>query len=138
MKKMSFKFEKSHKIRVILAVAVILLGLVTIGLVSTPYGNPPQCEGIQHPNRGDNCIIGANIGAGIIFFFGLVVVWLGVLGLLATFAYRARQSHQQTKQRWLLAAIAIVFVTPFILWHFFITIPGNQAIEKVKQDEAAF
>lgn len=135
---MRFKFKSPHKIRIIIALAVILFGLATIGFVFTPYGNPPQCEGIQHPDKGDNCIIGANIGAGIIFFFGLIIVWLGILGLTASSAYRAKQLHQQTKQRWLLAAVAILCITPFILWHFFITLPGNHAIERVEQEEVAF
>lgn len=135
---MPFSSKNSHKIRIILAIAVILFGLVTIGLVFTPYGNPPQCEGIQHPDRGDNCIIGANIGAGFILFFGLAVVWLGILGLLASFAYRAKQYNQQTKQRWLLAVIGVVTVTPFILWHFFIRIPANEAMVKMEQEEIAF
>lgn len=135
---MPIMLKNPHKIRVILAIAVILFGMGTIGLLFTPYGNPPQCGTPEHPTTGDNCIIGANIGAGFILLFGLVFIWLGVLGLLASFAYRANQLHQQTKQRWLLAVTAVVFITPFILWHIFIRLPGNQAMESLEQQDAAF
>lgn len=138
---MPYRLKNPHKIRVIIAIAVILFGLATIGLVFTPYGNPPQCgegEAAVQNLKPPDCIIGANIGAGIMLLFGLVIVWLGILGLLTLFAYRAKQSHQQTRQRWLLALTAIVFIAAFILWHFFITIPGNEAIDRIKQDEAAF
>lgn len=138
---MPFRLKNPHKIRVIIALAVIIFGLATIGLMFTPYGNPPQCgEGkaaVQNLKPPD-CIIGANIGAGIMFLFGLVIVWLGLLGLFASFAYRAKQSQQQAKQKRLLAVIVIVFVAPFILWHIFITVPGNEAVDRIEQDEAAF
>mgnify|MGYP000639725720 CR=1 FL=1 len=138
---MPFRFTNPHKIRIILSIAVILFGLVTIGLVFTPYGNPPQCgegEAAVQNLKPPDCIIGANIGAGIMLLFGMLVVWLGVLGLLASLAYTARQSHQQTRQRWLLAVTAILFIAPFILWHIFITIPSNEAVERIEQEEAAF
>lgn len=138
---MLYRVNNLHKIRTIIAVAVILFGLANIGLVFTPYGNPPQCgEGkaaIQNLKPPD-CIIGANIGAGMMFLFGVVAVWLGILGLLASFAYRAKQLQHWNKLKWLLAVTAIVFIAPFILWYFFITVPGNEAMDRIKQDEAAF
>lgn len=116
---MPFKFKNPHKIRLIIATAVILFGLATIGFVFTPYGNPPQCgegETTAQNLKPPDCIIGANIGAGIMLAFGLMVIWLGILGLLVSFAYRVKQSHQQTRQRWLLTLTAIIFIAPFILY----------------------
>ena len=135
---MSFKLEKSHKIKVILAIAVILLGLVTIGLVFTAYGNPPQCEGIQHPDRGDNCIIGANIGAGLIFFSGLTVIWLGIVGLLASFAYRAHQLRNPTQKRLLIIVTAVLLIAPPIVTSIYTAKSVNEANNRAEQDAASF
>src|SRR5438270_9904971 len=109
---MRFTFKNPHTIRIILSIAIILFGLLSIGLVFTPFGNPPQCEGIQNPDRGDNCIIGANIGAGLIFFFGLFVIWLGILGLLTSFVYRAHQLRKTAQKRWLIAITIVLLIAP--------------------------
>lgn len=130
--------KKSHKIRFILAIAVILLGLATIGLAFTPYGNPPQCEGLQHPDKGDNCIIGANIGAGLIFFCGLIVIWLGILGLLTSFAYRAHQLHNTTQKKLLIVATAVLLIAPPTLIGLYTAKSVNEANNRAEQAAASF
>ena len=53
----------------------------------TPPLNPPQCP--DHATRmpdGSVCIIGANIGAGLLWLVGIVVAFVGAISLLVSLA----------------------------------------------------
>lgn len=135
---MSFNFKNPHKIRVVLALVIILLGLINIGLVFTPYGNPPQCSSLQQPDNGDNCIIGANVGAGFMLFFGLVFIWMGLLSLLTSFAYRAHQLRNTAQKKLLIAITAVLLIAPPALITIYTAISVNKADKAQEQDATSF
>ena len=65
--------------------ALLDSGLLTVALVFTPLLNPPQCP--DHATRmpdGSYCIIRANIGAGLLWMAGIVLVVVGAVGLVGS------------------------------------------------------
>ena len=126
---MPSRYLSAHKIRVFIAALIVLLGLVSVGYVFTPYGNPPQCEGLQHPDRGDNCIIGANIGSGLILLFGLMLVWFGAACLLASYAYRAYKIGKKSQMKLLIFITAVVLIAPPLSLSIYTSISESQANE---------
>ena len=62
-------------------------GLLMVALVFTPPLNPPQCPdyATRMPD-GSLCIIGANIGAGLLWLAGLLLVVAGAVGLVGSLA----------------------------------------------------
>lgn len=65
--------------------ALLDLGLLMVALVFTPLLNPPQCpdDATRMPD-GSHCIIGANIGAGLLWMAGLLLVVTGTVGLVGS------------------------------------------------------
>ena len=65
--------------------ALLDSGLLMVAIVFTPLLNPPQCPdyATRMPD-GSYCIIGANIGAGLICMAGIVLVVAGVVGLVGS------------------------------------------------------
>ena len=65
--------------------ALLDLGLLMVALVFTPLLNPPQCPdyATRMPD-GSHCIIGANIGAGLLWMAGLLLVVTGTVGLVGS------------------------------------------------------
>ncbi len=69
----------------LLWLAVLAFGGLMMAAVFTPPLNPPQCPG--HATRmpdGSHCIIGANIGAGLLWMAGVAVAFIGGVGLVAS------------------------------------------------------
>ncbi len=61
------------------------MGLLMVAAAFTPPLDPPQCP--DHATRmpdGSRCIIGANIGAGLLSLAGIVVALIGAVGLLVS------------------------------------------------------
>ena len=65
--------------------ALLDSGLLMVAIVFTPLLNPPQCPdyATRMPD-GSYCIIGANIGAGLLWMAGVVLVVAGALGLVGS------------------------------------------------------
>lgn len=76
-------------------IAGIVLGAVVIVLALTA-GNPPQCEGGLTPEK-DGCIIGANIGGGLLVFLGFAVY---IFGALVAFMLYAIQTVRHRTSPW--------------------------------------
>lgn len=53
----------------------VLIGLGIVGIAFFPALNPPQCEGTQT----QDCIVGANIGQGLVLYFGFIVIAVSLL-----------------------------------------------------------
>lgn len=71
--------------RHLLWLAFLSFGLLMIASVFTPPLNPPQCPG--HATRmpdGSHCIIGANIGAGLLWMAGIAVAFIGGVALVVS------------------------------------------------------
>jgi len=65
--------------------AVLVLGLLMVPASSSSFLNPPQCP--SYASRmpdGSPCIIGANIGAGLVWLAGIAVAVVGAIGLLVS------------------------------------------------------
>jgi hypothetical protein len=67
------------------------LGIMVAGVIIfvssyLPLMNPPQCPNnyTQAQIDASGCVIGANIGAGLIWMFGIFVLLVGFLGIVAT------------------------------------------------------
>lgn len=62
--------------------ALLDSGVLMVALAFTPLLKPPQCPdyATRMPD-GSHCIIGANIGAGLVCLAGLIVVVAGAIGL---------------------------------------------------------
>lgn len=80
--------------------ALVGVGLLMFMVSRLPAMNPPQCPGgeLSLPD-GSRCIIGANIGAGLLWLFGIGLTAVAALGMLITLpasllvrAVRARRS----------------------------------------------
>lgn len=71
--------------RHVIWLAVLVSGLLMVGAVVTPALNPPQCPSYatRMPD-GSHCIIGANIGAGLLWMAGILVMVVGALGLFVS------------------------------------------------------
>jgi hypothetical protein len=68
---------------------VCALGLLMVAAALTPPLNPPQCP--DHATRmpdGSHCIIGANIGAGLLWLAGVFVAFIGAVGLVISLMAR--------------------------------------------------
>jgi len=63
--------------------AIVAVGLLMFMVSRLPAMNPPQCPGneLTLPD-GSRCIIGANIGAGLLWMFSIGLTALAALGLL--------------------------------------------------------
>ena len=73
--------------RHLICLAGLVVGLLMIVAAFTPPLNPPQCP--AHATRmadGSTCIIGANIGAGLLWLAGIFVACVGGLALLISLA----------------------------------------------------
>lgn len=65
--------------------AVGVLGMLLAAMAFTPPLDPPQCP--DHATRmpdGSRCIIGANIGAGLLWLEGMFGAFVGAVGLVAS------------------------------------------------------
>lgn len=63
---------------------IILLVILVIGIVVAvlPFLiTAEQCPSNYTPKEGDNCIIGADIGSGMIFILGILIVAAAMIGL---------------------------------------------------------
>jgi len=64
---------------------VLALGLLMIAAVFTRALNPPQCPPHVDPDDyGSRCIIGANMGAGMLWITGIAVAFVGFVGSLVS------------------------------------------------------
>lgn len=64
---------------------MLVVGLLIVAATFSPPLNPPQCP--DHATRmpdGSNCIIGANIGAGLLLMLGTLVTFIGAVGSLVS------------------------------------------------------
>jgi hypothetical protein len=61
---------------------VAVVGVLMAAMAFTPPLDPPQCP--DHATRmpdGSHCIIGANIGAGLVWLEGMFGAFVGAVGL---------------------------------------------------------
>lgn len=103
---------KTKRIPLYTLIASIVLGAAVIVLAYTA-GNPPQCEGGLTPEK-DGCIIGANIGGGLLVFLGFAVYIFGALVafmLYAIQAVRHKTSPWQATVKIVLTAIIGITVS---------------------------
>jgi hypothetical protein len=91
----------------------IVIGICVILFAFTPSINQPQCEITYTPG----CIIGANIGMGLIVLAGAVIALLGVVGLvmLAIFKLIDKRSKNPRKLKW--GVIIFVLLGLVLLWN---------------------
>ncbi len=71
--------------RHLLWLVVLSFGLLMIAAAFTPPLDPPQCP--RHATRmpnGSHCIIGANIGAGLVWIAGIAVAVIGGVALVVS------------------------------------------------------
>lgn len=111
----------------------LIVGLAFVGLALSPLGNPPQCEGNLTLNN-SNCIIGANIGGGLILLLGFGIVFIGLLVLLFSFLKRAHQLNHRL-QKWLLFIVISILVFIPISW---VIKTGLDASNMMEKDAADF
>ena len=80
-------------------ILTIVFGLLIIASSYLPLFNPPECPVgyTQEQINSSNCIIGANIGAGMIWLLGLLVLLVGALGLLASLLINFIRKNRTTK-----------------------------------------
>lgn len=78
----------------VLVISVILSTLVII--FAAMEGNPPQCGSGQVPEA-DNCIIGANIGGGLLVFLGIGVY---IIGAMLAFMFYMIQTLRNKASGW--------------------------------------
>jgi len=84
--------------------ALVAVGLLTFMVSRLPVMNPPQCPGdaLSLPD-GSRCIIGANIGAGLLWLFGIGLTAVAALAMLitppASLLVRAVRARRPGRQR---------------------------------------
>ncbi len=78
--------------RPLLWLVVLGVGLLMIAAAFSPPLNPPQCPSYatEMPD-GSTCIIGANIGSGLIWLAGILVALVGGAGSLVALGTRLWQ-----------------------------------------------
>lgn len=79
--------RKRPRLSTVLLLLLIVIGFVAMGAAFTPYMNPPQCENALTVEN-SNCIIGANMGAGMLFLLGFAISVLASLSLLLVHVVR--------------------------------------------------
>lgn len=67
----------------VLHAAILLVGIALAIFAFSPTMNPPQCEGEVH----SGCIVGANIGAGLVLLPAILLIVGSLLAALITYTF---------------------------------------------------
>lgn len=119
---MKVVFARKDKWVVGISVAVVIVGLIIAGLAFTPWMNPAQCGEI---GAGSNCIIGANIGAGLVFLLGMSIAILGVVAFVASIIFRLVMAKSKRPKTVLLSLVLVIFAT-LVLFIYIAGEPGRK------------
>lgn len=77
--------------------AILIIGMLMLGSLYLPAVSPEQCPSNYTQAQVDesNCIIGANIGAGMIWLLGIAATGTGMLGLAIALLIRYIHEYRQ-------------------------------------------
>ncbi len=125
---MKIVFTSKDKLRSIISLAILVIGLLIIGAVFTPPLNPPQCEGYKTPQN-STCIIGANIGAGLVWLLGMAIAIGGGIALTASVVFALVAG--KTKRHGLALLITALIIGSVVLAAWYLLI-GASSIKHAK------
>jgi len=83
----------------------MLLGVAGLVAGQLPSFNPPQCG---EPHAGSSCIIGANIGAGMLFFLSIGLLIIGLMIVVSSLLRSFMVAHDAP--RWASAVVPVCIV----------------------------
>ncbi len=122
---MEIAFTHKDKLRIIISIVVLVVGLLIIGVAFTPPFNPPQCEGNLTTDN-SNCIIGANIGAGLVWLLGMAIAIVGSIIVAASLVFALANAKTRKPGMALLITAIVVGATVWACWYIFIGAPSIQ------------
>ncbi len=125
---MKITFTHKDKIRIIISIVVLIVGLLIIGAAFTPPFNPPQCEGSLTTDN-SNCIIGANIGGGLVWLLGVAIAIAGGIAVATSLVFALANGNTQKPGKALLITVLVVGSVVLACWYTFI---GASSIQKSK------
>lgn len=109
MKLFSSKF---YKIVAIVSIVSFCIGCLIAIVAFLPPLNPPQCE----DGRVEDCIIGPNIGAGLVFFAGVLIAGFSLIAIACSLLFS--QIDFRLKQRKSLAKVVLITAIFASIWIF--------------------
>ena len=93
--------SRNDKLRILISLVIILLGMLAVSLSYMTFLNPPQCPSDFTQEQVDNseCGVGANIGAGLVWLQGIGMIIIGSLTLVVSIIYSAlNRKNQKTNK----------------------------------------
>lgn len=120
---MKVAFTAKDKKRIKIYLLLVVIGLLIIGAAFTPWLNPPQCDVNQTPGY-DHCIIGANIGAGLMWLLGMATAIGGGIALTASLVFALVAGNTKKSKTAQLITALVVGCIVLAGWYFFIGAPS--------------
>lgn len=136
---MRIVYTKKTKIILCIFGTIFLLGLllVFLGYYSAFIDPPEQCGVGNYLEAGkDDCIVGADIGSGVLFFLGLYIAAAGLIAWVATFVSVLITANFKNPRKVKLITFLAVAVLVLLVWHIRVTIPGQKADIKKAEETA--
>lgn len=84
---MNIAFSPKDKKRIKIASAIIVVGLIILGVALSPILNPPQCTSYSEQAQTfspPGCVTGANIGLGLVLLLDIAILLIGIISLIAS------------------------------------------------------
>lgn len=79
---MKLVLSSKDKKRILIYFGVVVIGILLVWFASSTYAETPQCPSYETPeSAGYDCIIGADIGRGMIWLLGIAITLSGAIGL---------------------------------------------------------
>ena len=124
--------------RSLISLIVLLIGLFFVGLSYTPWANPPQCG---EEKMGETCIIGANIGGGLVWLLGMAIVIPAAAAFLSSIIFGVLAGKGVKTTRALLVTGTIVGLIVLACWYAIIgadTIRNYRYQKEIQKRQANF